>query len=183
MIQQLHGKINWRHILVHLLAIYAIKQAAYQWAFLTDTALLDALRYNGTGYPVLTAEEVAHRSLDLLKAAGIFASVGLLAGFVCSLVISINRKWSWLNSVLAFVIHLALSNLLLHTDLLSFHWVPSPGSVLGSSFLRHFVDGLLLLSAAMLLFFSKRVNRFIRGREQVRDIETFQFEEEMENNR
>jgi hypothetical protein len=179
MMQQLHRKINWRHILVHLLAIYSFQQAAYQWAFLTDTTLLDAMRYNGVGYPILTAEEVARRSLDLMKAAGVFSGVGLLAGFVCSLVISISRKWSWLNSILAFVILLALSNLLLHTGMLSFLWVPSPGSVLGSSFLRHFVDGLLLLSAAMLLFFSNRVNRFIKGREQVRNFGTFQFEEEM----
>ena len=87
--------------------------------------------------------------------------IGLFAGFLISLAITIKRQWYWVNSLLVFL----MSILLLRYHLFGWHYLHyiflAPGSIFKEYSVGYFlVNGLLMLTIGLLLFFLRRLQQF-----------------------
>jgi hypothetical protein len=89
--------------------------------------------------------------------------VGLLTGFIISLLISLKNKWHWLNSVIVFVVMIFLKKF----KLLGWNYlkpiVLSPGDLFKSMTAHFLAPGLIMLAIGLCLFFMKWSIRFING--------------------
>ncbi|MBS1529087.1 MAG: hypothetical protein JSU01_02165 [Bacteroidetes bacterium] len=101
--------------------------------------------------------------MDLIYA--VYAGLaGILIAFLISLVLSIKHKWFWLNSL--FVLLAGLGSFLVDR----FYWkhvkfiFMSPGLLFKSDWWFNFIGSIFMLVIGLCLFFSKRIIRFLNGR-------------------
>ena len=151
------SRLNWRLILIHVIATWFFIQSFFILSFLHDvkgievftdkwqTESFDETRYKNVMYWMYTSPYV-----------------GLLVAFIISLSISIKRKWWWLNSLLVFI----LSYMLKRLDLDGWHYLKIIFLTPGQFFNHHsawyyLANGLPMLMLGFVLFYSKWTNRFI----------------------
>jgi len=88
--------------------------------------------------------------------------IGLLTGFLISLAITIKKHWYWVNSLIVFL----LASLLLRYHLFGWNYLSYIFMALGAVFKEYsigyfLVNGLVMLTIGLMLFFLKQVQKFI----------------------
>jgi hypothetical protein len=163
-------RINWRHILAHFFAVWFISHGALFLSYLTDIGLIEPQGFRDYSTMAWTDEDMSARRIKFLMNVGYFVAWGRVGGFIISLVVSIVRKWFWINSVIAFVALLGITRLY-DIDHHSFvgQLIQLPGRVFESPFLAALANGIIFITAGLLLLFSKPANQFIRGNQLLSD--------------
>ena len=100
-------------------------------------------------------------SIDLLW-INLSKPSGLLTGFLISLAITIKKHWYWVNSLIVFL----TASLLLRYHLFGWYYLSyifqAPGSIFKAYSIGYFlVNGLIMLTIGLLLFFLKWPVQFI----------------------
>ena len=99
-------KINWRQILIHFLASLFFMYAMKTIMLLYDVELIELedrikdinwfLRIRQTK----SSDEI----FNYILWTSIGGAIGIFISFIISLIISLRKKWFWLNSLIAFAI-------------------------------------------------------------------------------
>lgn len=158
------SRLNWRQVLVHFVAFWFFIYAFQTLSYLYDTKLIDTVRQsNGQdtikilGDSGTTAADVTYFLL-WTNASGF---IGLLVAFIISLIISFKRHWFWMNSLIAFI----LTYLLYRFDFLGWTYLKPVFLYLGQKFnnstVEFLVNGIILLTIGLLVFFLQRPNQII----------------------
>jgi len=108
-------RINWKAIVIDLMALWFFMFSFQTLAFLSDVNLSERMRHSLI--PREEFYEVSEYAVSLSNlniSLAMFRIIGLLTGFMLSIYISNRCKISWINSLLSFLIvaSLGLSNLL-----------------------------------------------------------------------
>jgi hypothetical protein len=156
-------KLNWRQIVLHFIAFCFFYYSFRTFSFLYDTKIIDTFRQSNQDInealrdQTTTTTELAYFTLW----TGIAGTIGILFAFIISLIISIKRKWLWLNSVIILIATFLLARLdLLGWDYLKkFLWFP--GHFIPNTIIEFIVNGTILLIVGVLIFFLKAINQFI----------------------
>lgn len=160
------SKLNWRQVIVHLLACYFLMYAFQTLSYLYDIRLVEISRHYDQS--TLT-QELDKRKIDHDYYADylgyypfMMGLIGLLVAFVISIVIAIKRRWLWLNSFIAFVITYFLYRLNIPPWKIVAPIFRYPGQIItGSVKLEFIINGIIPLAIGMLIFLSKYSKRFI----------------------
>jgi len=98
---------------------------------------------------------------------GAASSIGLLVGLFIAILISIKRRWFWLNSLIAFLAFF----LLMRFDLLGWNIMKNiflaPGQITSNTTIEFLINGTILLSMGIFILSFKPLNRFIESRKIV----------------
>jgi len=158
------SRLSWRQIILHSLAFWFFMHAFETFSYLTDTKLIELFRHSNQKITETTLEKngmsVSNIS-DLLIGASIAGFIGLVVAFLISLAISIKRHWLWVNSIIALLI------MFIPVKLGFLHWNYSreifwaPGQIFSNTKIEFIINGIILLTVALLIFFWKLPNRFI----------------------
>ena len=158
------SRLNWRQILIHFVAFCFFIYAFQTLVFLYDTKIVDIIRQKGD-QDIDTA--LTNNGTDasdlvwftfLLSTSGL---IGLLVAFIISLIVSLKRKWFWLNPLICLFITYFLYrfNFLGWTYLKKIFWMP--GKIFHSTTLEFLISGLILLAIGIFCLFLPKVHRFI----------------------
>ncbi len=158
------SKLNWRLILIHFVATWFIFHALWQLGYLYDYDFLeDIMHHNFKSISNHEGPTVGERLSTLLLRAILIGLVGVLISFAISLLLSAKYKWYWVNSSIVFFI--AFITCCFHR----FYWshirfiFQAPGSLFKLDWANILANGLVMLTIGLLLFFNKRLIRFING--------------------
>lgn len=163
-LQKFISRLNWRQIAIHFIAscflVYAFKILAY----LYDTKFVDHIRHSNLGQKIQGIDLDYYSSADFVNFIRIpfySAMFGLLIAFLISLIISIKQKWFWFNSLITFL----LTYFLYRFDYLGWDYFKkiflSLGQLFNNTFIEFLLNGTLLLTIGLLLFFLKPLMQFI----------------------
>jgi hypothetical protein len=158
------AKINWRQIVVHFVACCFFIFAFTTLSYLYDTKIVDIVRQSNFNFD----EAIKNKDVTALDFAyfAIWTStsgtVGLLAAFLISLIISIKRRWFWVNSL---IVLLTIYFLMWVTDfgwsyLRKYFW--APGQLFSNTTTEFIINGILLIAIGLIFFFANRTNQFIK---------------------
>jgi hypothetical protein len=159
------SKLNWRLMVIHFVACWFFIYGFQQLAALHDIALTNAFTNikNVDDDKMLNVIKRFGASRIATEALWINLSgpLGLLTGFIISLLVSLKHKWYWLNSVIVFVVMILLKRF----KLLGWYYlkqiVLEPGYLFKSPTARFLANGLIMLAIGLSLFFMKWSIRFI----------------------
>jgi hypothetical protein len=166
-------KLNWRQILIHFLAIWLIMYSLKHSSYFIDMRIFKMI-IPGNKPDLLQALKENTVSWDEVKTyislTSSFWFYGLLLGFLISLIISIKRRWYWVNTIISscgvYLIYRmpeVFFNYRMSFDKkysAGWHTTIYPNYITPSIFWYTTV-AVFCLAAALFLFFSKRVNKFI----------------------
>jgi hypothetical protein len=162
--KSLLSKLNWRQILIHFLAFWFFIYAFKMLSYLYDTRLVDIARQSDSrdlNQELIDNNISSAQFVNFTIWTETSSFIGLLTAFVISLAISTRKNWHWLNTVIAFII----GNVLLRFNLLGWTFLQRSlwrtGRVFGDMKTEFLVNGILLLTIGLLIFFSKRSSGFI----------------------
>ena len=151
-------------MLTHFVAFCFFIYAFQTLSFLYDTKLVDTVRHSNEQEIIKTLNENGTTASDLVyfsKWTGTSGFIGLLVAFIISLIISFRRHWFWVNSLFAFIV----TYLLYRFDLLGWTFLKKifwyPGQLFRKSTIEFLLNGIILLTIGLLIFFLKRPNQFI----------------------
>jgi hypothetical protein len=151
-------KLNWRLILIHFLASYLFILAFREFAYaLHDYHYLHKSLYNYVHHNKYPSD--VSRFMDDINFIAYAGAIGVLPGFMISLGIAIKKHWFWLNSVLVFIATLALVRFAPKIRLgyyLSYIYFDRL-----TSQAEGIINGIIMLSLAFALLFSKYTIKFI----------------------
>jgi len=165
------SKLNPRQILIHCIA---------SWFFIHAFQTLLYLYY--TDLIAITKNADKQELTNILRNNGITTSdliyfylwkntsgfIGLLTAFIISLVISLKRHWFWVNALIVFVV----TYLLYKFGWLGWIYLKQfflyPGQRFNNLTVQFLLNGLLLLTIGLLIFFLKWPNRFIEKKHSKR---------------
>jgi len=165
-------KLNWRLMTAHVLACWFLFHAFWQLGFLYDYSYLEEVKhhFNDQNYNNINN----YRNLDAVRItmipfhAAMIGLIGILCSFVLSISLSLKYKWLWANSVIVLLVTLMLFCLdrfyygyLRHV----FHF---PGRFFNSDWASILANSSVMLAIGLLLFFLKRMIKFIDGDNPVR---------------
>lgn len=161
------SRLNWRQILLHLIASIFFVHSFHSFSYLYDVNITNILQHS-YGQP---AEKIfAENKINILQLnyyslwTGISGFIGLFVAFLVSLTISLRRHWFWLNSLIVLLLGYALYRL----DLLSMNYVTQfrwyVAQKVNNSIAVFLIAGLILLLAGLLIFFLQKTNKFIASR-------------------
>jgi len=151
------SKLNWRLIIIHTIAcgffIYGFKVFVYlhdhDFWFRMETADLTSVSIK--------------RITTNLRLGTYSGFAGLFVGFIISLIVSLVRKWYWLNPVIVLLLSFSLLQYNLYGWGFLKHIFLLPGSVF-SDYTKYIItNGMVLLLIGGLLFFLKPVAKFINA--------------------
>jgi hypothetical protein len=162
------SKLNWRLMIVHILACWFFFHALWQLGLLYDYSYLEEIRrhINEHNYKDFNSYKWldGHRITMIQINAILIALGGLLAGFVLSLLLSFKHKWFWVNSVIVLLVTFGLFSI----DRFYFNYLrptfQAPGKLFKADWACILANGLTMLAIGLLLFFLKRVIKFIDGK-------------------
>ncbi len=165
-LQNFISRLNWRQILLHLIAIWFLIYAFETFAYLTDTKLIVLFRHSDQQITRTTLEENGISSsniTDLLFTVTAAGLSGMVVGFIISLVISIRQHWFWVNSLIALLLFCIPVNLgfLSRKSLTKIFWIP--GQLFSDTTVEFLANGIILLAIGLIIFFWKRPKRFIEN--------------------
>jgi len=160
------SRLNWRQILLHLIAIWFFIYAFETFAYLTNTKFIELFRHSDQQITRTTLEENGISSsniTDLLFTVTAAGLSGMVVGFIISLIISIRQHWFWVNSLIALLLFLIPVNLgfLSRQSLTKIFWVP--GQIFSDTTIEFLANGIILLVIGLIIFFWKRPKRFIEN--------------------
>jgi hypothetical protein len=156
------NRLNWRLILLHLVACWCFAYAFSLFSWLHD---LDYIKYvlthSGQGIfkmPGVTGRRIA----DLLMWSALSYPAGLLICFILSMVISRKKRWFWLNGFISFLV----ACLLFHFKFTGWIWLKfiflTPGQLFGNFSAGYFIlNGIVLLVLGLLCLFLPMAVEFI----------------------
>ena len=160
-------KLNYKLIISHTLAGIFLIWALNELIYLYDTELLriyedidiiDAWRLNNK------IERIS--KLLLLKYTSSY--IGLIISLIISLSITLKRKFGGVNSFTAFLIIIVLIRLGIITSDIVEKVVYFPGEILfGFSVKSVTLNGIILLSVSIWLYFSQLINKFVLKDESI----------------
>jgi hypothetical protein len=152
---------------MHFLTFWFFIHAFETLSYLSDTRLLDLVRHSNN-------QDLSQKLTDNKISAGDLTNfvvwtsasglVGLLVAFIISLSISIRRHWFWFNPLIVLMVTYVLYSF----DLLG--WTYSRnicwriGQTFSSTITEFTINGCVLLTIGLLIFFLKRSNTFIENR-------------------
>jgi len=113
-LQNFISRLNWRQILLHVIAFWFFIYAFETFAYLTDTKFIELFRHSNQEITRTTLEENGISSsniTDLLFTVTAAGLSGLVVAFIISLVISIKQHWFWVNSLIVLLIFFIPVNL------------------------------------------------------------------------
>jgi hypothetical protein len=158
-------KINWRIIILHIVATIFIIFSAKQFAILNDIEiikLVDRYRAENAIKQLQKESNSPNRIEYFLLWNGMSKLIGLLIAFILSFIIIIKKKMFWLNSLIIFIIGLLFiqlglfKNQIINTLFYSFDDLfPNFGTLYKS-----IINGTILLIFALFIFFNKWTNNF-----------------------
>ena len=158
------SRLNWRQIVIHFVASYFFIYAFKTLAYLYDTKLLDVIRLSNQGHKIQGIDTTNYSTsdfIDFIRIPLYTAMVGLLIAFLISLFISIKRQWFWVNSLIAFL----LAYFFYRFDLLRWDYLKKIflafGQLFSSTFVELLLNGILMLTIGILLFFLRPIMEFI----------------------
>lgn len=163
-LQDFVARLNWRQILMHFIAFWFFIHAFQTLSYLYDTKLIDTVRQsNGQlNSQALVDNKVETSDLTYFVLwPSVSGFVGLLVAFIISLTISIKRQWFWANALFVFVLTYILYrfDLLGWTYLKQFFWYL--GQKFNNSIIEFLINGVILLTIGLFIFFLRRPNQFI----------------------
>jgi hypothetical protein len=164
------SKLNWRQILLHFIAFWFFIHAFETFSYLTDTKLVEFFRHSNQPITSAALEEnslSASNMFELIFKSTVANLIGLLVAFIISLVISIRQHWFWVNSLIALLIMFIPINLgfLSWKYLREIFWVP--GQLFSDTTIEFLINGIILLTIGLLIFFWKRPRQFIENNKLV----------------
>lgn len=162
-------KLNWRQVLLHLLACYFLMYAFQSFSYLYDIQIVEISRQydlQSLGSE-LDKRKIDHNHyMDMITIYPYFAAlVGLLVGLVVCLVISFKRRWFWFNSFIAFVIAYCLFGLNLPPWKIVAPIFRIPGQLITRSVrLEFIINGIIPLVIGLFILLSNYSRRFVERR-------------------
>ncbi|HTD39226.1 MAG TPA: hypothetical protein VK671_01310 [Mucilaginibacter sp.] len=155
-LSQFVSKLNWRLILVHLIACWFFIHAFLEFAGLHDIDIYKEVKD-------IRSSAVQSRIYYDAIWISLSEDAGLLTAFIISLVLSIKHRWHWLNSVIVLLVGFFLNRF----DLFGWHFLKhiflKPGYLFKSDIGFYLTNGLIMLTIGLLVFFLKWSVRFING--------------------
>ena len=158
-------KINWRIILLHIVATIFIILCAQQFAKLNDIEIIKLVDKYGAENALKQLQKDTNypsRISDFLLWNSISNLIGLLTAFILSFTIIIKKKMFWLNSLIIFILGLLFirlglfKNQIINTLFYSFgDLFPNFGLLY-----KYIINGTILLIFALLIFFNRWINNF-----------------------
>lgn len=155
-------KFNARLFIVHFAAAFCMKLSFRILAAFIDISLFKEIRYRSTN-GLHTEGLILSDILSLAISIGLIETIGLVISFLISMRISFKRDLGWVTPVLVFMIIYLLGwldvrgySMMRFLNLLF-------SRLINDIRLEVLTTGFLLLACSLLLFFSKRTNRFING--------------------
>ena len=158
-------KINWRIILLHIVATIFIILCAQQFAKLNDIEIIKLVDKYGAENALKQLQKDTNypsRISDFLLWNSISNLIGLLTAFILSFIIIIKKKMFWLNSLIIFILGLLFirlglfKNQIINTLFYSFgDLFPNFGLLY-----KYIINGTILLIFALLIFFNRWINNF-----------------------
>jgi hypothetical protein len=164
------SRLNWRQILLHLIAFWFFIHAFETLSYLTDTKFVELFRQSSQALTRTTLEENGMSALnmtELIFKLSVANLIGLVVAVIISLVISIRQHWFWVNSLIALLIMFIPINLgFLNWEYLrEIFWIP--GQLFSNTTIEFLINGIILLTIGLLIFFWKRARRFIENNKLV----------------
>ena len=164
------SRLSWRQILLHSIAFWFFIHAFETFSYLRDTKLIELYRHSNDQITETTLEKngmsVSNMS-DLLIGASVAGFIGLCVAFIISLAISIKRHWLWVNSMIALLIMF----IPVRFGYLHWHYLKEifwfPGLIFSNTKIEFIINGIILLTIGLLIFFWRLSNRFIRNNRPV----------------
>lgn len=158
-------KIIWRVIIVHIVATFFIILAAKQFAELNDIEIIKLLHKYGaedTLKQLQKEPDSPSRIAYYLFWKDISEVIGLLFGFIISIIIMIKRKSFWLNALIVFMTGLAFINLRLFRNQIIQKLFFSFDDLFPNvqPQYKFVINGTILFLMAQFIFFNKWINNF-----------------------
>ena len=162
------SKFNWRLMLVHFFACLFLIHSFRDFYFLNDFKfkmdLLNHLKNNKMDVEWMSKNYNAAWIVQIGRWSILIGYIGLLTGFLISLIISIKQHWYWLNSLIVFIVTFVL----IRFGIFNWKYVYYIFQFAEIPFKRtnpwcYFTNGLVMLSIGLLLFFLKTSNKFIKS--------------------
>ena len=165
------SRLNWRQILLHSIAFWFFIHAFETFSYLTDRKLIELFRHSNQNITRTVLEEnglSASNISDLLFNVTIAGFIGLAVAVIISLAISIKLHWLWVNSLVALLIMIITFNLgfLNWNYLREVFWIP--GQMFSNTTIDFLLNGFILLTIGLLIFFWRLPKRFIENNKLVK---------------
>ena len=161
------SKFNWRLMLVHFFACLFLIHSFRDFYFLNDFKLkMDLLsrfqKNKGIDFKGLPLAIDSMWISHLLLWSILVGYIGLLTGFLISLMISIRHHWYWVNSLIVFIVTFVL----IRFGIFNWKYVYYIFQFAEIPFKRtnpwcYITNGAVMLSIGLLLFFLRRSIIFI----------------------
>jgi len=165
--------LNWRQILIHFLAIWLIMYSFKLSSYFINIRIFKMI-IPGNKPDLIQGFLAGTVSWEEIKTyiylTSSFWFYGLLLGLLISLIVSIKRRWFWVNTIISscgvyFIYRMpeVFFNYRMSFDKkysAGWHTTIYPNYITPSIFWYTTV-AVLCLAAALFLFFSKRINKFI----------------------
>lgn len=157
--------INSRIIITHVLATFFIILAAKQFSNLYDIEIIQLVDKYGAQKAIKQLQKENESSVRIayfLFWNGASTLIGLLIGFIISLIIIIRKKIFWINALIVFIIGLAsirlglFENQMIRTLFYSFGRFFIDSGIL----YKCVINGTTLVLFALFMFFNKWTNNF-----------------------
>jgi hypothetical protein len=150
------SNFNVRLLIIHFVALWLFMYGFEVLAFSHDYKFL----YYGTQRVMrLNFPGRFEADMNFIEQAG---NIGLIIAYIISWSLSYKRNWHWINSTLIFVILFLLENLVvLKSPYLHSVFLGAGGIFKVYNLWAHIVLGIILLAVGVLLFFTKRIVRYI----------------------
>ncbi|RXK60941.1 hypothetical protein ESA94_10825 [Lacibacter luteus] len=155
------ARLNWRQVVIHALAFWFFMHAFETLYYLFNLEIISTFKASGNSTKKLLEEqEVTVEDLSLfLIWQTLSGAIGWLTALFLSIILSVKQRWFWLNVIFSLFLLL----LLLRVPVWSYtkHLFYYPGRLFSNSITEFLINGGLLLTLGLLLFFLKPINRFI----------------------
>lgn len=153
------SKLNWRLIVLHIIACWFFIDAFRTLIVIHDYQYLNDL----TSRKFKNGNSDSYRFLNDMFWIHISCFLGLLTGFIISLILSLRFKWFWFNSIIVLLVTYLLW-MLGYSGWNYLREVFLKPELLFKSDEAFFVtNGLMMLTIGLCLFFMKWSIRFING--------------------
>jgi hypothetical protein len=159
------SKLNWRLLVLHFIACWFLIYSFLMFSYIHDNELFIDLLNHPKDWMTkgrLLHVDPSRMSNDTLWVI-LSKYIGLLTGFLISLILAIKKHWHWLNSLIVFLI----SILLLRFHLLGWNYLSQIFTMPGALFKKYgigyfLINGSVMLAIGLLLFFLKWSVQFIK---------------------
>ncbi len=161
-------KINYVQIIFHFIGTYFIIFSFQSFSWLKDLKIIELTEIHGARNVFDNQEKYGITPVDIALISfwpSVACLVGIVFGFITSIVISKIKKWSILNSFIVLII----TYLLYRFHLLGWDYIRkflSVGRFIDDYQSKFIINGSLLLIIGLIIFFSKWTNRIIQNQYQ-----------------